>query len=93
MALFFNLEYTDIVLVWDEVWGNGACAQRIFSGNLPNRLPDVRAFKNVAQRLREYGCFLNLELRIGVDYVVIQLLILKRLFWRVEARPGSGTHH
>ena len=52
MALFSDFEYTDIVLTYGEARGNGARAQRIFSENLPNRLPNVHTFKNVAASSR-----------------------------------------
>ncbi|KAJ3662100.1 hypothetical protein Zmor_006459 [Zophobas morio] len=92
MALFSNLECTDIVLTYGEARGNGTRAQRIFSENLPNRrLPNVRSFK--LQHFREYGSFkpgyqdwgkLRSNRIANIEEAVLK---------SVEARPGTSTYH
>ncbi|KAJ3662113.1 hypothetical protein Zmor_006472 [Zophobas morio] len=54
MALFSNIKYTDIVLVYGAAQRNGIRVQRIFSESLPNRrLPNIHTL----QHLQEYGSF------------------------------------
>ena len=93
MALYSNLEYTHIVVACNETWGNGARAQRIFSGSLPNRLSNVLTVRNVVQHIREYGSF-NLATqnrgRLGSNRIDNSE---EASLEKVKARPGTSTHH
>ncbi|KAJ3655212.1 hypothetical protein Zmor_014349 [Zophobas morio] len=93
MVLFSNLEYTDIVLTYGEVRGNGTRAQRMFSESLPNRhLPNVPLFRTL-QHLREHGSFKLVAQDRGKSRTNTIANLEEAVLERVEARPGTSTHH
>ena len=58
MVEYTNTEYTDMVLVYDEVAGSGRAARRIYQERYPHRVtPSNILFAKVIQRLRESGTF------------------------------------
>ncbi|KAJ3653206.1 hypothetical protein Zmor_012470 [Zophobas morio] len=93
MALFSNLEYTDIVLTYGEARGNGTRAHRIFSESLPNRrLPNVPLLRTL-QHLREYGSF-KLAAQDRGKLCSNRIANLEEaVLESVEARPGTRTRH
>ncbi|KAJ3655549.1 hypothetical protein Zmor_014673 [Zophobas morio] len=91
MALYSNLEYTDVVLTYGEARGNGARAQRIFQKASQIVACQMCALLRTLQHRREYGSFkLADRCRLRSNRIAnIEEAVLES----VETRPGTSTHH
>jgi hypothetical protein len=92
MATFSNNELTDIVLTYGESQGNAALAQRMYMERFPNRrIPNVRTFLRVVQRLRHHGSFNATAFDGGRQRPDRVANIEEAVLNSVEARPGCST--
>jgi hypothetical protein len=92
MATFSNNELTDIVLTYGESQGNAALAQRMYMERFPNRrIPNVRTFVRVVQRLRDHGSFNATAFDRGRQRPDRVANIKEAVLNSVEARPGCST--
>ena len=58
MVEYTNIEYTDMMLVYDKAEGNGRAAHRSYQDHYQHRVTTLHSlFAKVIQRLREEGTF------------------------------------
>ncbi|KAJ3666584.1 hypothetical protein Zmor_002021 [Zophobas morio] len=92
MAMYTNIERTDMVLIYAEARGNAEEARRIYMERFPQRLaPAVGTFIKNAQHLRDHGTFKPQTQDRGRVRTRRILDVEPKILHTVEAEPGIST--
>lgn len=92
MAMYTNIERTDMVLIYGEARGNAEEARRIYMERFPQRLaPAAGTFIKNVQHLRDHGTFKPQTQDRGRVRTRRILDVEPQILHTVEAEPGIST--